>query len=399
LPRNDHRTPTTSNIPPNPPSFEPLRGVRVVDLTSSLAGPACTELLAALGADVVKVERPGTGDESRAWGPSMFLAANAGKRSLALDLKDPRGREALLRLTARADVLVESLRPGAAERLGLDADVVREHAPALVHCRIGAYGPGPLESLPGYDPLMQAFAGIISVTGELEGETVRVGVSLVDYATAWWAAIGILAALHAGGSRLVDVSLLETALALVGYHVSDALAGAEPGKHGSAFPHIAPYQVFRTADGEVMLAAGNDRLFAELRTRLGLEDDPAFATNAGRVARREELAARIQERLELEPTATWLERLEGIPVAPVQSVREAATHPQTAALGIVAELTGRPRVGVPLSVDGSRVPLAGDPPRLGQHSAEVLGEAGYSEAEVEELAAAGVVVLGNGPAR
>ncbi|HZB22931.1 MAG TPA: CoA transferase, partial [Gaiellaceae bacterium] len=201
-------------------TFAPLRGVRVLDVTSSLAGPTCTQLLGALGADVVKVERPGVGDEARDWGPSMFFAANAGKRSLALDLKDGRGRSLLAWLARRADVLVESLRPGAAERLGVDPASL--DAPELVYCRIGAYGPGPLESNPGYDPLLQAFAGIMSVTGEQDGPPVRVGVSLVDYATAWLASIAILAALRerdaTGKGRVVEVSLLETALALAGYH-------------------------------------------------------------------------------------------------------------------------------------------------------------------------------------
>ena len=372
-------------------TFTPLAGVRVLDLTSSLAGPRCTELLAALGAQVTKVERPEGGDEAREWGPSMFFAANAGKRSLALDLKDARGREALLRLVERSDVFVESLRPGAAERLGLAPEDVRARAPRIVYCRIAAYGPGPLESLPGYDPLLQAFAGIMSVTGEPDGPTVRVGVSLIDYATAWWAAIGILSALHAGGARVVEVSLLETALALSGYHVTDALAGDEPGKHGSAFPHIAPYEVFRTADGELMLAAGNDRLYATLRERLELPDDPRFATNAGRATHRAELAASIQARLDGEPTATWLERLEGIPVAPVQTVREAATHPQTEALGVLQELAGRTRLAEPLRVDGDRVRHASPPPSLGEHSRDVLREAGYSDDDVDALVAAGVV--------
>jgi crotonobetainyl-CoA:carnitine CoA-transferase CaiB-like acyl-CoA transferase len=372
-------------------SFTPLAGVRVLDLTSSLAGPACTQLLAALGALVTKVERPEGGDEARDWGPSMFFAANAGKRSLALDLKDPRGREALLRLAERSDILVESLRPGAADRLGVGPTHVRTRAPQLVYCRIGAYGRGPLERMPGYDPLLQAFAGIMSVTGEPAGPTVRVGVSLVDYATAWWAAIGVVAALHAGGGRLVEVSLLETALALAGYHVADALAGHEPGKHGSAFPHIAPYQVFRTADGELMLTVGNDRLFATLCQRLGLPDDPRFATNAKRAANRTELAAAIQERLERDTTAAWLERLEGIPVAPVQTILQAATHQQTRAVGILQELAGRTRLAEPLSIDGERVRHATPPPRLGEHSREVLREAGYSEAEVEALVDTGIV--------
>jgi crotonobetainyl-CoA:carnitine CoA-transferase CaiB-like acyl-CoA transferase len=348
--------------------FHPLDGVRVVDLTSSLAGPTCTRLLAALGADVVKVERPGVGDEAREWGPSMFFAANAGKRSVVLDVKDGDDRERLLRLAESSDVFVESLRPGAAERLGVGPDAVASR----VYCRIQAYGPGPLGDLPGYDPLLQAFAGIMSVTGTDDGPTVRVGVSLVDYATAWWAAIGILAALQAGGRHLVEVSLFETALALAGYHVADALEGDEPGKHGSAFPHIAPYQTFRTADGEVMLTAANDRLFGELRARLGLPEDERFATNPSRVAHREELVAVLQERLEREPTAVWLERLRGIPVAPVQTVREAAEHEQTRALGILRSVGGRRHLAEPLRVDGERVAVDAPPPGLGEHTREVF---------------------------
>ena len=372
-------------------AFAPLAGVRALDLTSSLAGPTCTELLASLGAEVTKVERPDVGDEARDWGPSIFFAANAGKRSVALDLKDPRGCEALLRLAERSDVLVESLRSGAADRIGVGPEQVRERAPTIVYCRIGAYGRGPLEELPGYDPLLQAFAGIMSVTGEPNGPTVRVGVSLVDYATAWWAAIGILAALHSGGGHVIEVSLLESALALAGYHVADALAGAEPGKHGSAFPHIAPYQVFRTADGELMLAVGNDRLFELLRERLGLPEEARFATNSLRVANRGALAALIQERVEQEPTATWLDRLAGIPAAPVQTVHEAATHEQTQALGILQQLAGRTRLAEPLTVDGERVVHASPPPSLGEHSRDVLREAGYSDDELNELEAAGVV--------
>ncbi|MBA3383836.1 MAG: CoA transferase [Actinobacteria bacterium] len=342
-------------------AFHPLAGIRVVDLTSSLAGPACTQLLAALGAEVTKVERP-DGDEARAWGPSMFFAVNAGKRSVVLDLKDPEGRAELLRFAENADVFVTSLRPGAAERLGLGPDEV----PARIYCRIDSFGPGPLGDEPGYDPLMQAFAGLLSVTGEPGGATVRVGVSLVDYATAWWAAIGILSALQSGERHVVEVSLFETALALAGYHVADALAGDEPGKHGSAFPHIAPYQVFETQDGEVMLAAANDRLFAELARRLELPADERFATNASRVAHRDELAALLQDRLRRQPTAVWLERLRGIPIAPVQTIREAAEHPHTRALGIVQTLDGRERLAEPLRIDGERVRVDTPPPELGQ---------------------------------
>jgi len=342
-------------------AFHPLAGIRVVDLTSSLAGPACTQLLAGLGAEVTKVERP-EGDEAREWGPSMFFAVNGGKRSLVLDLKTEAGRAELLRLAEGADVFVTSLRPGAAERLRVGPDDV----PTPIYCRIEAFGPGPLGDEPGYDPLMQAFAGLLSVTGEPGGSTARVGVSLVDYATAWWAAIGILAALPSGERHVIEVSLFETALALAGYHVADALAGDEPGKHGSAFPHIAPYQVFATQDGEVMVAAANDRLFAELARRLDLPADERFATNASRVEHREELAALIEERLASEPTAAWLERLRGIPVAPVQTIREAAEHPHTRALGIVQTLGGRKRLAEPLRIDGERVRVDTPPPELDQ---------------------------------
>src|SRR5215210_1466978 len=248
-------------------AFEPLRGIRVLDLTSSLAGPTATEILGALGADVVKIEHPGRGDEARDWGPRffeggsvMFFSANAGKRSLALDLKDPRGREVLLRLAGSADVAVQSLRPGTAERLGIGPDELRGRNPRLVYCTIGAFGRrGPLAAEPGYDPLMQAAAGIMSVTGEAERPPVRVGVSLVDIGTGVWAALAIVAALHEGRGRTLDLSLYETALSLVPYQLADVLAGAAPpGRHGTAFPLIAPYEVFPTADGELMIVAGND---------------------------------------------------------------------------------------------------------------------------------------------
>ncbi|HVM68374.1 MAG TPA: CoA transferase, partial [Gaiellaceae bacterium] len=282
-------------------SFAPLAGLRVLDLTSSLAGPTATAILAALGADVVKVERPGAGDEARAWGPpfweggsAMFFAANAGKRSLALDLKAPRGAEVLLRLAGHADVVVSSLRPGAAERLGVGAETLRGRNPRLVHATIGAFGPsGPRAGEPGYDPLMQAAAGIMSVTGEPGRPPVRAGVSLVDIGTGVWAALAIVAAVHEGRGRTLDLSLYETALALVPYQLAEVLAGAPPpGRSGTGFPSIVPYQVFAAADGELMVVAGNDRLFARLCDALDLPDlarDERFATNPLRVQNRDDL--------------------------------------------------------------------------------------------------------------
>ena len=269
-------------------AFTPLAGIRVLDLTSSLAGPTATEILGALGADVVKIEHPGRGDEARDWGPRffeggsvMFFAANAGKRSLALDLKSPEGLELLLRLAEEADVAVQSLRPGTAERLGLGPDALRARNPKLVYATIGAFGrTGPLASEPGYDPLMQAAAGIMSVTGEPDGHPVRVGVSLIDIGTGVWAALAIVAALHEGRGRTLDLSLYETALSLVPYQLVDVLAGAAPaGRHGTAFPLIVPYQVFETADGELMIVAANDRLFEKTCRAVGapeLADRPAL---------------------------------------------------------------------------------------------------------------------------
>ena len=385
--------------------FLPLQGTRVLDLTSSLAGPTSTEILAALGADVVKVEHPGRGDEARDWGPRFFeggsvrfFSANAGKRSLALDLKDPRGLEALLRLAERSDVVVQSLRPGTAERLGIGPDDLRERNPKLVYCTIGAFGRrGPLAAEPGYDPLMQAAAGIMSVTGEPDRPPVRVGVSLIDIGTGVWAALAILAALHEGEGRTLDLSLYETALALLPYQLSDVLAGAEsPGRHGTAFPLIAPYEVFPTADGELMIVAGNDRLFASLCSVLGvpeLADDERFGSNPLRVEHRDELVLLLRPRLAEHATDDLLERLRaaGVPASPVLDVGQVAAHEQTLATGMLQELAGRTIVAPPLSADGERVLHRGAPPLLGEHSAEILEAAGYARDEIEQLAAAGVV--------
>jgi crotonobetainyl-CoA:carnitine CoA-transferase CaiB-like acyl-CoA transferase len=397
-------------------TFAPLAGTRVVDLTSSLAGPYCTAILSVLGADVVKVERPGSGDEARAWGPEfvpggsvLFFAANAGKRSLALDLKSPAGLGVLLRLTDGADVVVQSLRPGAAERLGLGPDDLAARNPRLVYCSVGAYGrTGPLRELPGYDPLMQAAAGILSVTGEPDRPGVRVGASIVDQTTGMWAALGILAALQErertdrGGP--VDVSLFETAVGLLPYHVAQYLGTGETvGRHGTAFPLIVPYQVFATRDGELMVAAANDRLFAKLCDALDLAQlagDERFATNPRRIEHRDELVGRLAARFAEDDSQAWLERLHkaGVPAAPVRSVAEVAEHEQTRALGLLQELDGRTAVAPPLSVGGERLRFASPPPTLGQHSAEILAEAGYSDADVAELATAGAFG-GNGPAR
>jgi crotonobetainyl-CoA:carnitine CoA-transferase CaiB-like acyl-CoA transferase len=388
-------------------SFAPLAGIRVVDLTSSLAGPTCTEILGGLGAEVVKVEHPGRGDEARAWGPSffdggsvMFFAANRSKRSLALDFKDERGREALLKLVDGADVFVQSLRTGSAERLGLGSDALRERNDRLVYCSIRAFGEhGPLACEPGYDPLMQAFAGLISITGEADRPGVRVGASVVDIGTGVWAALGIVAALMeratTGHGRDVGVALYDTALSLVGYQLTAVLrTGVAPGRHGTAFPLIAPYEVFETSDGELMIAAANDRLFRLLCDRIGrpeLADDPRFLTNPDRLVNRELLLPAIRERLAAHDSAYWLEALAGIPVAPVQDLAEVGAHPQTRANGMLQQVEGFDAVASPLQIDSERLAHQLPPPLIGQHSAEVLRELGYSQDDIEALVRGGIV--------
>ncbi|MDQ3889730.1 MAG: CoA transferase [Actinomycetota bacterium] len=393
-----------------PARFSPLAGIRVLEVTTSLAGPYCTLILGALGADVVKVEPPGRGDDTRGWGPpfwngesAMYLAANAGKRSLALDLRSPDGRAAVLRLAERTDVFVQNLRPGLIDRLGLGFDDVSGRNPRVVYCSIGAFGArGPLRHDPGYDPLMQAAGGIMSVTGEPDGPPLRAGVSVVDQATGMWGVIAVLAALRArdegAAAQLVDLSLYETAVSWLPYQIAGYLAsGKIPRRLGSALGIIAPYQAFPAADGWLMVAAGNDRLFAALCRELDvpeLADDPRFRTNADRVAHRDELASLLAERFRAEPWATWLARLRaaGVPAAPIQDVAEVVADEQTAALGLLQELShpaipALRLVAPPVSVDEERLSYGRRPPALGEHSREVLQEAGYSEREIDAILA------------
>jgi crotonobetainyl-CoA:carnitine CoA-transferase CaiB-like acyl-CoA transferase len=340
--------------------FQPLAGIRVVDLTSSVAGPYCGLILANLGADVVKIEHPQRGDDARSWGPpfwngesAVFLVLNAGKRSLGVDVKAPEGLAAVHRLVDTADVFLQSLRPGLADRLGLGFDELAARNPLLVYCAIGAFGAvGPRRDQPGYDPLMQAAGGIMSVTGEAGRPPVRAGISAVDQGTGMWSALAILAALmgrdEAQRAQLIDTSLFETAVSWVPYQIAGYLGtGKTPRPMGSGMNMLAPYEAFQARDGWVMLAAGNDRLFASLCEALGapeLAGDERFLTNADRVVHRVELAALLGELVARRDTTTLLELLEqaGVPAAPVQDIAQVVADEQTSALGLLQALPTRP---------------------------------------------------------
>ena len=392
----------------------PLEGVVVADLTQNVAGPFCTQILGDMGAEVVKVERPGRGDDARAWAPpfwgaesAAFMAMNRNKKSLALDLKREGGLEVLKRLVARADVFVQSLRAGAVAELGLDFAAAAALNPRLVYCSVTAYGArGPLADRPGYDPLMQAYGGLMSVNGHPGQEPARVGTSIVDMGTGMWAALGIVAALRqrdaTGRAVEVTTALFETALMWVSYHAMGYLGSGEvPQPQGSGTAMIAPYQAFPTADGYAMVAAGSDALYGRLVRALGapgLADDPRFADNPSRVRHRAALVEALAARTRELKTVELLERLRaaGVPGAPILTVDAVLEEPQTRASGMLVaaphpRLPDYRSIGLPILWDGARPEVRRVPPRLGEHSADILTWLGYTLDDVRALRAKGVI--------
>lgn len=384
----------------------PLDGVRVVDLTRVLAGPFCAALLGDLGADVVKVEDPVAGDEARTWAPlrdgesSSYIVNNRNKRGIAVDLKTPEGADVVRRLVRRADVLIENLRTGAMEDFGLGYDALRAENPRLVYCSVSAFGrSGPRAGEAGYEAVMQAFGGIMSITGEPGGAPVRCGVSFVDLTTGILCALGILAALRvretAGVGQRVDGSLLETALGLLNYQAeSYLLTGQVPRALGSAHPSLVPYRNFRCRDGQwVFVAGANDRLWQRLARAVGLEalaEDPRFATNLERVKHREEVEGAVEDAIARFDRAELLARCAAVemPAAPVNTVDQLLAEPQARSRPAMRQMSHPrlgeiPVIGMPLSFSAIDPGIRRHAPARGEHTDEVLAEYGYSAAEIE----------------
>jgi len=379
--------------------MKPLSGQRVVDLTQNVAGPYCTQILADLGAEVIKIERPGSGDDTRHWTPQLasgisatYATLNRGKLSVALDLNDPAGQAALRRMLLPDDIVVHSLKPGSAEARGLGYEDLKPNCPGLIYCAISAFGNiGPLSSLPGYDPLIQAFAGIMSITGHDGAPPARVGVSLVDMGTGLWSVVGILAALaqrkDSGEGARVDTSLMETGMAWMTNPIANySASGKLPKRMGSATAMLAPYEVFETADAHVFIGCGADRMFQKMAAALGqpgMAQDERFATNAARVANRDVLHRDLEAITCAQSTDAIVDTLRaaGVPVSAVNDLSKLLNEPQVLALGLHQDLSVQSdsgastilaAIGTPIRFNGERFYNGHLSARVGQDTDTVL---------------------------
>jgi crotonobetainyl-CoA:carnitine CoA-transferase CaiB-like acyl-CoA transferase len=384
-----------------------LDGVMVLDLSRVLAGPFCSMMLADMGADVLKVEEPEGGDESRTWPPfiageaSGYLSMNRNKRDMTLNLKTSEAQDILKRLVARVDVLIENFRTGTMETFGLGYEALQAINPRLIYCAVSVFGrSGPYKDKAGYEALMQAFSGVMSLTGEPDGPPLRCGVSFLDLSTGMMAAYGVMNALfhreRTGKGQRVEVSLFETALSLISYHaVGYLLAGNLPQRQGSGHPMIVPYQVFQTEDGEMFIVGSNQRLWARLCQALRRDDllqDPRFASNTERVQHRHVLIPILQREIQKYPTAVLNEILDkaDVPCAPVNTLDKVLADPQTKAREMVIDIP-HPLIpdlkllGLPFKLSASPGDIRLAPPLKGQHTQEVLIDLGYSAADIEAL--------------
>jgi crotonobetainyl-CoA:carnitine CoA-transferase CaiB-like acyl-CoA transferase len=397
--------------------LKPLEGVKVLDLSRVLAGPWCTQLLADLGAEVIKIERPGVGDDTRHWGPpwcgegnervaAYFLSCNRGKRSAAIDFAQPDGAALVRRLVADSDVVVENFKIGGLEKFGLDAASLRAANPRLIYASITGFGQdGPYAERAGYDFIIQGMGGMMSVTGLPDGDPgggpMRAGVAIADLFTGMYTCVAILAALYrrtnTGEGAHIDMALFDTQLAVMANQASNALvSGEDPPRQGNTHPNIVPYQPFDAADQPIIIAVGNDRQFARLAEICGHAEwakDERFSSNAARVANRTVIVELISEAIARKPAEEWLEQLEkaAIPAGPINRISQALSDVQARHRKMVRSIAGVPLVGSPVRVDGKRADSELPPPTLGEHTGEVLRSLGIASDEVSRLRARGVV--------
>jgi crotonobetainyl-CoA:carnitine CoA-transferase CaiB-like acyl-CoA transferase len=372
----------------------PLEGVKVLDLSRVLAGPYATMMLADLGADVLKVEHPERGDDTRHWGPpfaggesAYFLSVNRNKRSVGVDLKDPEDLAKVKKLATSADVLIENMRRGALEKLGLGYEGLTEANPGLVYCSITGFGPGEDEERPGYDFLVQARGGIMGITGFPDGEPTKVGVAIADMVCGLQAAMAVLAALHrrntTGEGARIEVPLFESQLSWLANRAQEYLvSGEETGRMGNAHPSIVPYQTFDASDKQIALAVGNDAQFENLCKALGREElatDERFAGNPDRVANREELVAVLQEEFSRKTADEWVEEVRGagVPIGPVNTLADVFSDGHVSSSDVLQDVehpAGMLKMlASPILIDGERLPIRRPPPTLGQHTSELEG--------------------------
>jgi formyl-CoA transferase len=397
--------------------LRPLAGIKVLDLSRVLAGPWCTQLLADLGAEVLKIERPGSGDDTRHWGPpwhgegdervaAYFLSCNRGKKSAAIDFGKEEGAALVRKLAADADVVVENFKVGGLDKFGLDAKSLRGAYPRLVYASITGFGQdGPYADRAGYDFIIQGMGGMMSITGIPDGEPgggpMRAGVAIADLFTGMYACSAILAALYGrektGEGATIDLALFDTQLAVLANQAANALiSGEDPPRQGNTHPNIVPYQPFNAADQPLIIAVGNDRQFARLAEICDHPEwicDPRFASNEARVANRSEMVRLVGETIAEKPAAEWLEQLEsaGIPAGPINTISQALSDVQAQHRRMVRTIAGVPLVGGPVLLDGARADCDLPPPRLGQHTAEILEKLGLEPHEAERFKSEGIV--------
>jgi len=395
----------------------PLAGIKVLDLSRVLAGPWCTQLLADLGAEVTKIERPGAGDDTRHWGPpwhgegdervaAYFLSANRGKKSAAIDFAKPEGAALVRRLAEQADVVVENFKVGGLRKFGLDQESLRAANPRLIVASITGFGQdGPYADRAGYDFIIQGMSGLMSITGQPDGAPgggpMRVGVAVIDLFTGMYTATAVLAALfrreRTGEGAHIDAALFDTSLAMLANQVSNALiSGKDPPRQGNTHPNIVPYQPFEAADKPLIVAIGNDRQFARLADLCGHPEwtgDERFATNAARVENRAGMVELVGECIRQRPASEWFAELDaaGIPAGPINAISEALADIQAQHRQMVRTIAGIPLMGSPLRLDGERADSDLPPPRLGQHTSEVLASLGIRDDEAQALRSEGVI--------